>query len=137
MSDEFWRHFGERKGGFLSGDDTDEDERLYQPWRTNGQRHGPIPKLLFVGAPVDQGETWRVPYLQTIDQHYDPASQQLCLMFRSSGLIVFLKGQGLQELDALIEERRIRSVHVFDPAFHHCVSDNVPIITQITVELSS
>lgn len=129
MSDEFWRHYGNSSGGFLNQGET-EDEQVYQPWRTGNKP----PKLWLHGAPVGQSQRWRLPYLQTILQRYDEATGQLCLMYPSSRTIVFMEGWGLDELDDLIEDRRVRSVHMFDPEYHYPIGNDVPIISNIIVQ---
>jgi len=135
MSDEFWRHYDNRRGGYLSNDDTDEN--AYQPWVTSSYKSGKPDKLLLVPARHVSPETWRIPYLQVILQKLNRDTGQLCLMFPTSGMKVFIEGRGLEQLDELIELRSVKSVHMFDEAIHHPVGNDAAIVTKITVEQSS
>ena len=131
--DSFLDHY-RKKGAFLSDEPT-EDDGTYYAWQTMREYDGNRPgKLLLV--PAGGAERWRIPYLQTIVQRYDPQGEQLCLMFPSSDMTVFIEGRGLAELDQLIEERKVRSVHVFDEAVHQPVGNDAPIVTGIRVEQS-
>ena len=134
MSGEFWKHHARMRGD-LSENDT-EDESIYQAWRVGGLRGETVTKLLLVPAHAANPEIWRIPYLQTILQRYDRQGGQLCLMFPSSDLMVFFEGRGLDQLDQLLDSRRVRSIHMFDPDFHHPVSDDLPIITKISIQQS-
>ena len=131
--DSFFDHY-RKKGAFLSDEPT-EDDGTYRAWRLTGTHGGAnAQKLLLV--PAGGAEQWRIPYLQTIVQRYDPQGEQLCLMFPSSDMTVFIEGRGLAELDQLIEERKVRSVHVFDEAAHQPVENDAAIVTSIKVETS-
>ena len=128
----FMRHYG--KGGFLDNDTT-EDDSVYKAWQ-EGRYGEPVPKLLLVPAMAAGAETWRIPYLQTIVQRYDRQSGQLCLMMPSSELMVFIEGRGLDQLDELLDNRRIRSIHMFDETIHRPIGNDVPVVTNISVEQS-
>lgn len=127
----FWDHFD--KGGVLN-DDTTQQDGSYQPWTTTGHSSKPI-KLDFV--PAKQEECWRIPYLQTIIHRYDPKTGQLCLMFPSSNVNVFIEGRGLKQLDDLIEVRSVKTVTMFDEDIHQPVAEDAPIVTNIRFEQSS
>lgn len=131
----FWEHM-KRQGGLLTGDTVEEDGS-YAPWRVESgysKDAARVAKLMLV--PAAGGEIWRIPYLQTIVQRYDPRGEQLCLMLPSSNMTVFIEGRGLAELDQLIEERRVKSVHVFDPDVHPPIGNEAAVVTAVRVEQS-
>jgi len=135
MSDSnFWNHYSQH-GGHLSDEDTDDG--TYRPWVTVSAHSDDKPaKLLLVPAHHVSSKTLRIPYLQLIIHELDRDTGQLCLMFPSSGMKVFLEGRGLEELDELIDTRRVKSVHMFDEAIHHWTGNDVAVVTNITVEKS-
>ena len=125
-----WRHFNQ--GGHLNEGHT-EDESAYRAWRDI--RPGEVAhKLFLVPSRASQAETWRIPYLQTIIQRYDRLNGQLCLMFPSSELTVFIRGRGLHQLDELIDSRKVKSIHMFDEAVHQPIGNDVPVVTDIVIE---
>lgn len=133
MSDRFWETY-RKQGGFLSDEETEEDGG-YQPWVTSSTYGDEMPaKLLLVPARHISAEQWRIPYLQLIVQRFDRDTGQLSLLFPSSGLSVFLQGRGLDELDELIDQRRVMSVHMFDEALHHPVGNDAAIVTDMVIE---
>lgn len=126
----FWQHFRER--GHLNQEQTD-DESAYRAWVEVLAGKTPH-KLLLVPSRASQAEIWRIPYLQTIIQRYDRLNGQLCLMFPSSELTVFIRGRGLHQLDELIDSRKIKSVHMFDDSVHQPIGNDVPVVTDIVIE---
>ena len=55
-------------------------------------------------------------------------------MFPSSELTVFIKGRGLDKLDALLDSRKVKSIHMFDDAIHQPIGNDVPVVTDIVIE---
>ena len=127
----FWQHFGQ--GEPLDQEHHTDAESVYRAWKEF--RKGEVAhKLLLVPSGASQAETWRIPYLQTIIQRYDRQNGQLCLMFPSSELTVFIRGRGLQPLDELIDSRKVKSIHMFDEAVHQPIGNDVPVVTEIIIE---
>ena len=130
MSGKLWETFGQERGT-LSDHDTDSN---YQPWRLVGSHSSTPTKFALVPARHVSPERWRFPYFQTIIQKFDRTTDQLCLMLPASGYIIFMQGRGLDELDELIEQRQVVSVHMFDESIHHPIGNDAPIVTNILVE---
>lgn len=119
MSDRFNEIFG-KKRGLLSDNDTNDG--TYEPWVTDKHRSAEAPtKLGLVPALHVSPEVWRIPYLQVMLQCFNRDTGLLRLMFPGSGVTVLIEGTGLEKLDDLIEERKVRSIHMFDPAIHRPV----------------
>lgn len=133
MSDEFWRHYRERKGGFLD-DDTTADESIYQAWYLAS--HGKPTHLELVPAGAEDPEVWRISTLQTINHKYNRQTGELCLMLPTSDMMIFLEGRGLYELGELISDRRVSSIRAFDPTIHQPIGNDAVVITAIRVEQS-
>ena len=51
-------------------------------------------------------------------------------------MTVFLEGRGLQELADQISERRVKSIHVFDPMKNEQPDNETAVVTTITMEQS-
>ena len=85
---------------------------------------------------ADDPKTWRISYIQTINQQYNRQTGELCLMAPSSGMMVFLEGRGLQELGHLLSERRVSLVCAFDPSVHQPIGNDAVAVTAIRVEKS-
>ena len=122
MSDSFWEHFGDR------------DDGKYRAWRTVQQ--GSVASFQLVPAKGSGQPDRRIPYLQPISTEHYAESGQLCLMCHGTGMMIFFEGRGLDELDNQLAERRVKSIHVFDPAVHAPPENDAMVVTKITVENS-
>lgn len=112
------------------------DDGSYRAWLTCQQ--GDTSNLKLVPASHTGEATRYIPYLQPITIEYSPDTGLLCLICHGTEMMVFLEGQGLEELADLIGEKRARSIHVYDPAKHTPPPDNqAAVVTKIIVEQSS
>ena len=85
--------------------------------------------------PEDSDEPERhIPYLQPITIEYHRKTGQLCLLCHSTGMTVFLDGRGLAELAKQIAEKRVKSVHVFNPQKHDQKGNAEMVVTKISIE---
>ena len=111
------------------------EDGSYRAWLKCQQ--GDTSNLKLVPASHTGEATRYVPYLQPITIEYSPDTGLLCLICHGTAMMVFLEGRRLEELADLIAERRVKSIHVYDPATHTTPPENdVPVITKITVEQS-
>lgn len=123
MSGKFHEIFGET-----------HDDGSYRAWRTVQQ--GAVSSFKLVPATGAAEPVRHIPYLQPITIEHHPETGQLCLMCHSTGMTVFLEGRGLDDLADQIAEKRVKSIHVFDPATHAPPENDAAVVTQITVEKS-
>ena len=108
----------------------------YRAWVTCAQ--GKSASFKIVPATGSGTPIRTIPYLQTITTEFYPDSGQLCLICHGTAMVIFIEGRGLEELADLIAEKRVREIHVYDPAKYPASPDNQqPVITSITVEQSS
>lgn len=112
----------------------ENDEANYRAWTSCQQGHCAAFELIPTNA---SGEPDRaIPYLQPITTEHYAESGQLCLMCHGTGMMIFFEGRGLDELDNQLAERRVKSIHVFDPAVHAPPENDAMVVTKITVENS-
>ena len=111
------------------------DDGSYRAWLTCQQ--GDTSNLKLVPTSHTGEATRYIPYLQPITIEYSPDTGLLCLICHGTAMMVFLEGQGLEELADLIAERRVKSIHVFDAAAHPPPDNQAAVVTKVTVEQSS
>ncbi len=111
-----------------------EDDGSYRAWRTVQQ--GSVSSFKIVPAKGAAEPVRHIPYLQPITIELHSESGQLCLMCHSTSMTVFLEGRGLDELADQIAEKRVKSIHVFDPATHASPENDAAVVTKISVEKS-
>lgn len=75
-----------------------------------------------------------IPYLQSISVELTTDCDQLAVMCHVTDMLIFIEGRGLGELAAQISNKRVKSIHVFDPAAYPEADDTKPVVTKITVE---
>ena len=126
MSDRFRSRFpfGEEK-----------QEGIYRAWIDCQQ--GEAANLKLVPASGGTDPVRQIPYLQPITIEHHPQTGQLCLLCHSTGMTVFIEGQGLDYLADLIAEKRVRSIHVYDSETHQHEHNRNVMVHNITVEQSS
>lgn len=128
MSDSFQRFYRRASNPF----DEEDDDGSYRPW--DGCQQGDAINLKFVPARGASRYVWQVPYLQPMTIRYDRDTEQLCLLCHSTGTTVILEGRGLDQLADLIGEKRVRAVYQFDADHYPQPSNDLPVITAMTVE---
>ena len=125
MSDDFRSKFG------LIDQD---DDKTYRAWRTCQQ--GATMYIKLVPAKGLDQSTWFIPYLQTISLQLNEDASTLCLLCHSTGMTIFIEGTEMEDLAAQISDKRVKSIHVFDPASHTKTNEHTATVTKITVESS-
>lgn len=110
----------------------EEDDGRYQAWRTCQQ--GSVMNLRIIPAPGTGQPERFIPYLQPITIEWHAETSQLALICHSTGMLIFLEGQGLGELAELIAEKRVKSIHAYDYNTQPEWQKNGPYISKITVE---
>lgn len=124
MSDDYWG-FGKEFG-------RDENDGTYRAWRTVQQSS--VTNFKLVPADSSDEPEWQVPYLQPITTRYDRKSGLLCVLCHSTGMTIFVEGRGLKELADQIAEKRVKSIHVFDPAKHGKPDNDADVVIKISIE---
>ncbi len=109
-----------------------DDDGTYRPWRTCQQ--GSTMYLKLVPTKGSGEKTWYIPYLQAISIELSEDKTQLCLLCHSTDMAIFIEGRGLDDLAQQISEKRVKSIHVFDPATHAPPDNDAAVVTKITVE---
>ena len=127
MSGSFREFYSRARNPFM-----DEDDGSYRPW--DGCQQGDAIHLKFVPARSASRYIWQVPYLQPMTIRFDQETDQLCLLCHSTGMTVTLEGRGLEQLGDLIAEKRVRTVYQFDPGLWPEPSNEMPVITKISME---
>ena len=110
----------------------DEEDGTYRPWEMCQQ--GDAQYLKLVPARTSSAYVWRVPYLQPLTIRHDLATGQLCILCYSTATMIVLEGRGLDQLADLIAEKRIKTVHQFDPDIYPPAENEKPIITSMLIE---
>ena len=90
-----------------------EDTAGYEPWKLRTKSD--VRDIRFVPAGGPDQRIRMLSYIQIIDQELHGDATQLALQFRTSGVVVFIEGKGLDGLSEQISEKRVQSVHVYDP----------------------
>ena len=112
------------------------EDYIYRAWIAESQHtQGPVPfscKIITAG----DAEDWNIPYMQNIFTRHDPQSGQVGLLCPSAGINVFIDGTGLDLLGDLVAQKKVHSIHQFDPTRYHPPGENEPVITGVKVEQS-
>jgi hypothetical protein len=106
--------WGARLGLKPVGQADDEAEGGYKPWVTG---NAGFARDLIIMPAKGSGELTRFePYMQAITLELNDTATQLGLMCHTTGQIIFIEGQGLDELATQISAKRVNSVHVWSKA---------------------
>jgi len=116
-------------------DDLQEDDGRYRPWMIG--KAGTFASFKLLPAVSTGLKRYRIPYLQPITTWISIEETELALFCPASELTVYLEGEGLGELDDLISERRIRSIHGYDYEKQPPWDDSGAYVSSINFEKSS
>jgi hypothetical protein len=103
-----------------------DDDRSYEPFQTvQGQRRAPRFEIV-----TETGELYAFAYSYLGEWVYNPRG---FLTFSTSGSIVTVEGEGLDQLHQLLREEKLVSLYVFRNGFHNEPADGKAKIKKVEV----